>query len=211
MTKNNLNVELMSYPQALLERWKKGDHSFLTSSQAPEFIKDILVSKAKKRPGRRFFGEAFIVSTMASGTIDGWYGSYKWLTSDKWVTGKALKPRFEKSFHEALLNRIGANVISDLQRRTGVYFDRYKDMLKNKKPVAPDLWLVDRSGRNIFIESKMEGDQIKPHQLAGLALIKKYLRSSVYLVLLHQAGRIAPSSEVIQSYIDSFSLIYEEV
>ena len=143
MAQNKLNVELMSYPQALLEKWKKGDHSFLTSSQAPEFIKDILVSKAKKRPGRRFFGEAFIASSMASGTIDGWYGSYKWLSSDKWVTGKALKPRFEKSFHEALLNRIGANVISDLQRRTGVYFDRYKGMLRNKRPVAPDLWLVD--------------------------------------------------------------------
>ena len=201
----------MSYPQALFEKWKTGDHSFLTSSRAPRYIKDILVSKAKKRPGKRFFGEAFLATTMDSDMIDGWYGSYKWLSSDKWMTGKNLKARFEKSFYEALLSRIGANVISDLQRRTGVYFDRYKDMLKNKKPVAPDLWLVDRSGRNIFIESKMEGDQIKPHQLAGLAFIKKYLRSSVRLVCLYQAGKRPPRSKTIQNYIVKFSLIYEKV
>ena len=113
------------------------------SSRAPRYIKDILVSKAKKRPGKRFFGEAFLATTMDSDMIDGWYGSYKWLSSDKWMTGNNLKASFEKSFYEALLSRIGANVISDLQRRTGVYFDRYKGMLRNKRPVAPDLWLVD--------------------------------------------------------------------
>jgi hypothetical protein len=77
MAKNNLNVELMSYPQALLEKWKRGDHSFLTSSQAPKYIKEILIYKAEKRPGRRFFGEAFIASSMAADTTDGWYASYK--------------------------------------------------------------------------------------------------------------------------------------
>ena len=117
MAKGNLIVELMSYPQALLEKWKKGDHSFLTSSQAPKFIKDILVSKAKMRPGRRFFGEAFIASSIAADTIDGWYGSYKWLTSDKWVIGKNLKPRFEKPFCEVLVNRIGVEALADVQNR----------------------------------------------------------------------------------------------
>ena len=170
-----LNVTLLSYPQALLEEWKRGDHSFLTSSQAPQYIRDILIFKAKKRPGRRFFGEAFIASTIASDTLDGWYGSYKWLTSDKWVTGNNLKPRFEKLFYEALVRRIGPDVISDLQKRAKAYFDMYRSELDYRKPVAPDLCLVNRSGKNIFVESKMEGDQIKPHQLAGLALIKKYL------------------------------------
>jgi hypothetical protein len=57
----------------------------------------------------------------------------------------------------------------------------------------------------------MEGDQIKPHQLAGLAMINKYLRSSVYLVCLYQAGKRSPNSEIIQNYIERFSLIYEKV
>ena len=211
MAKKKLNVTLLSYPLSLLEKWKSGDHSFLTTSQAPKYIKDILVSKAKIRPSRRFFGEAFIASAMAFDTIDGWYGSFKWLSSDKWVTGKNLKPRFEKPFYEALLNRFGANIISDLQKRTQTYSDIYGSELNNRKPVAPDLWLVDTSGKNIFIESKMEGDQIKLHQLVGLALIKKYLRGSVYLVCLYQEGKRPPSSETMQNYIDRFSRIYEKV
>jgi hypothetical protein len=211
MAKKKLNVTLLSYPLALLEKWKKVDHSFLTSSQAPKYIKDILVSKAKKRPSRRFFGEAFIASTMDTDTIDGWYGSYKWLTSDKWLTGKNLKPRFEKPFYEALISKIGANAISDLQRHARACFDMYKGELNNSKPVAPDLWLVDKSGKNIFIESKMEGDRIRPHQLAGLALIKKYLKSSVSLVCLYRAGKRPPPSKTIQRYIDRFSAVYEKV
>jgi hypothetical protein len=127
------------------------------------------------------------------------------------VTGKNLKPGFEKPFHKALVNRIGEETLSNLQSRAKAYLGMCKIELDNRKPVAPDLWLIDRSGKDIFIESKMERDQIKPHQLAGLALIKKYLRSSVYLVCLYQAGKSPPSSEIIQNYIDRFSPIYEKV
>jgi len=201
----------MDYPKSLLDQWKKGDYSLLTASKAPEYIKDILVFKAEKRPGRRFFGEAYIASSLGHSMTEGWYNSYKWLTGAKWVTGKNLEPRFELPFYEALRHRVGASIIADLQQRSKEYYDRCSRELEYKKPVAPDLWFVDANENFMFIESKMEGDQIRPHQLAGLALIKRYLKGSIYLMWLYQAGKSPPGAENMQSYVDKFSLIYQTV
>jgi len=89
---NTIQTEFMPYPEVLFQAWKSGDYSMLTASGASDYIKKILVHKAKKRPGRRFFGEAFIASRLEM--KEGWYSSFKWLTSEKWVTGKKLEQIF---------------------------------------------------------------------------------------------------------------------
>ena len=59
--KQDLDIEFMPYPEALLEAWRNGDYSMLTNSRASVYIKNILVSKARKRHGgTRFFGEAIL-------------------------------------------------------------------------------------------------------------------------------------------------------
>jgi hypothetical protein len=181
--KQDLNIEFMPYPESMLEAWKNGDYSMLTNSGVSDYIKNILVSKARKRPGRRFFGEAYIASKTEM--IEGWYNSFKWLTNKKWIIGKGLEDEFEQPFYEALMKYIGKDILKDLQ-------DRANNLLKdgtNKKPVAPDLWFIDKEGQFKFIESKLPGDVINRHQIAGLALIKKFLSAvkpvSVLIVTLY--------------------------
>ncbi len=206
-----LEVIPMEYPRSLLEEWKGGDHSFLISSNASKYIKKILTYKAIERPGERFFGEAYLASDLGPNTAEGWYNSYKWLTAEKWITGRSLEPKFERPFYEALETKIGIDVIRDLQDRTVSFYEEIKGQLGFKKPVAPDLWLIDRNGNFMFIESKMEGDQTKPHQLAGLALINKYIKSSVSIRWLYQEGRTPPNRKVMREYIDKFSLMYRSI
>lgn len=177
MSKIELKNELMHYPESLLEAWKKGDYSMLTASNASDYIKSILIDKAKVRPGRRFFGEAYIASRIEM--KEGWYNSFKWLTADKWITGDGLEPEFEKPFYNELMKYIGADALARLQAGAIKFYDKYKERFMHdehyKKPVAPDLWLIDSEGRFRFIESKLPGDVIGPHQIAGMALIGKYL------------------------------------
>ena len=177
MNKVELRNEFMPYPESLLEDWKAGNHSMLMQSNASDYIKNILTTKAKIRQGRRFFGEAYIASKIEM--KEGWYNSFKWLTADKWLIGESLESEFEKPFHEALMKHIGANVLSKLQAKANEFFNNHKEKFmhegKYKKPVAPDLWLIDKDGSFRFIESKLPGDTIAAHQIAGLALIGKYL------------------------------------
>jgi hypothetical protein len=173
MTLAIIECEIMNYPKPLLEAWEGGDYSFLIESRASDYIKDILVCKAKKRPGRRFFGEAYIASRIEM--KEGWYSSFKWLTSPKWLSGDGLDPLLEAPFFEALMKYLGPKMIFKLQEkaRTG------RGGREGSKPVAPDLWIVGKDGGLRFIESKMPGDRIRPSQVAGLKLIKKYLRMNI--------------------------------
>ena len=70
--------------------------------------------------------------------------------------------------------------------------------MNGKKPVPPDLWLIDAHANHRFIEVKLPGDKIKPHQLAGLALIASCLSAptpiSVEIVELVPVGSKAPRS-----------------
>ncbi len=61
MSKIILKEEVMSFPPEFLERWRNGDYSLLTSANIPSYIKQIIVQKAKVRPGRRFFGKEYSV------------------------------------------------------------------------------------------------------------------------------------------------------
>jgi hypothetical protein len=182
--KQDLNIEFLPYPEALLEAWENGDYSMLTNSKASDYIKNILISKARKRHGgRRFFGEAYIASKTEM--VEGWYNSFKWLTSKKWITGNGLEDEFEKPFYEALMRHIGKDILKDLQAKA---INLIKDRV-HKKPVAPDLCLIDKDGRFKFIESKLPGDTINRRQIAGIALIKKCLGAvkpvSVSIVTLY--------------------------
>ena len=186
-----LKNKFMPYPDYLLERWKQGDYSMLTRSNASDYIKEILVHKAETRPGKRFFGEAYIASRIDM--VQGWYNSFKWLTADKWITGNGLEPRFEKPFHVALMQNIGKDLLYNLQAKAAAFYNEYKEKYEgegqHKRPVAPDLWVIYKNGNFIFIESKLPGDSIKPHQIAGMALIKKHLEAcaqvSVSIITLH--------------------------
>jgi hypothetical protein len=167
----------MPYSEALLKAWESSDYSMLTKSDASDFIKRILITKAKIRPGRRFFGEAFIASSMDM--AHGWYSSFKWLTAKKWVTGKRLESEFEKPFHMALMEHIGKDLLEELQKAAVTLFEDHKELFLegkvHRKPVPPDLWLIDKDDHFKFIESKLPGDVLARHQIAGLALIEKVL------------------------------------
>ena len=69
MNKAVLKEEVLSFPPEFLERWRNGDYSLLTSANIPSYIKQNIVQKAKVRPGRRFFGEAFVAVSMSKEMI----------------------------------------------------------------------------------------------------------------------------------------------
>ncbi len=60
MSKIILREEMISFPPEFLKRWRNGDYSLVTSANIPSYIKQIIVQKAKVRPGGRSFGEAFV-------------------------------------------------------------------------------------------------------------------------------------------------------
>jgi hypothetical protein len=212
MHSRSLQIEYLPYSEMILRTWEKGNYDFLKSSAASNYIKDILLEKANERRGRRFFGEAYIASKVRM--RDGWYNSYKWLTAPKWVSGNGLRPKFEKPFHKALLQHIGQDILANLQEKSVSMFRNHKrefyDAGKYRKPVAPDLWLVTWDGKLKFIESKLQHDRIKPSQLAGLALIKKYggrnKELSISIVNVCPEGTKRPEDKNI---LDMFSHFYE--
>lgn len=167
----------MYYSECLLQSWRNGDYSMLMNSDASDYIKKIIASKAKIEQGRRFFGEAFIASNIKM--REGWYNSFKWLTNPKWITGNGLNNEFKSLFHGALVKNIGVESLVSLQSKVLSYYREHEEELKHKNPVAPDLWIIEPSGHFRFIEAKLPGDSPKPHQRAGQMLIKKYLVTSV--------------------------------
>jgi len=198
-----LKEETVPYKESLLADWGNGNCSMLTSSNASEYIKEIIVHKAKKRPGTRFFGEAYVASLLYKKTKEGWYGSYKWLTSDKWITGKSLTNQFEKSFYEALKKYIGIESLRKIQNGSKNF------MFSNKiKPQAPDLWLIDKSGEHHFIECKKGSDKIHSGQLEGLAIIKKYLKGHIKIIHLYPEGSKPPK---LIDHTEIFSEIYKSL
>ena len=182
-----LKTEYMTFPDNLLQKWRTGDYTMLTQSRASDFIKRILLfKKARRAPDQRFFGEAFIATN--TGMINGYFNSYQWLTAAKWVNGKGLKPDLEMPFHKTLMEHFGKDAMTNLQQKAISLYHNEKAQL-SKKPATPDLWIIDKNNHHRFIESKLPDDNISEKQLAGLALIKKYLGEiapiSVSLVCLY--------------------------
>ncbi len=184
-----LKEQLISYPPHILNEWENGNFTLLKSSNAPDFIKNVLVAKAKVRKGTRFFGEAFIASKMSKQMKNGWYSSYKWLIADKWVKGSNLSNNFENQFFQALMKHIGVDMLKILKYQAGLYFE-----MKKIKPQAPDLWFIDKVNRHHFFEVKKGTDKIHEGQLEGLAILKKYLKASVSIVMLYPDNIKPPKS-----------------
>ncbi len=203
MVEIELKEDIVPYRKALLEAWINGDYSMLTSSTSSDYIKKIIVRKAKKRPGTRFFGESFVSSLLYKKMNEGWYSSYQWLTSDQWLTGKSLTSRFEKLFYEALHTHLGTDPLTKIQNNSKNF------LYKNKiKPRAPDLWLIDKSGEHHFIECKKGSDKIHCGQIESLAIIKKYLKCLIRIINLYPEGSKLPKQI---DYTEIFSRIYESL
>ena len=182
-----LKLVPMPYPTARLQQWRDKNYRMLTSSGASEYLKKILVLKAKERPGtRRFFGEAYVATKIAH--QEGYYGSFKWLTSAKFIDGGKFSNgptrKYKEQFRDALQHHFTKLQLRRLQQSA--------HRLRGRKPVPPDLWLIDRRGNHRFIEVKLPGDRLGPQQLAGLAAIACCLpgkqRVSVEIIELHAGG-----------------------
>ncbi len=169
----NLITSRLTYAQGLLDAWEAGNYEMLASSQACEHIKGIIDVKVDRRSGTWFFGEAFVATEFEHEV--GFYGSFKWLTNPRFVDGKSFPNSFARKYQEAIRDALwehfGADQLKMLQQVAVSFFKKHEvGYLRGKQPVAPDLWLIDQASLR-FIEVKLPGDWIKPHQLAGLALI----------------------------------------
>lgn len=101
--------------------------------------------------------------------------------------GGWIRSSLEAPFFEALMKYIGPKIILKLQEKGKGFLKEAQG--KSTQPVAPDLSLIGKDGDFRFIERKMPWDTIRPSQVAGLKLIKKYLRVDfpvrVSIIYLH--------------------------
>ena len=165
------HLETIHFKQSEREDWKRdwrrGNCETFACSQASSFLRRIITAKAKVRP-HRFFGEAYVATKLAH--EDGWYCSYKWLTSRIWTDERTLPSEFHQEFKQALRKHFPQ--LCELQARALALANEIGD-----KPVAPDLWLI-RNDEHWFLEVKISPDDIHESQLAGLALIATCLPSA---------------------------------
>jgi hypothetical protein len=181
-------MRTMAYAAESLAAWQRGPE-MLEESSADEDLKKVLKQKREARPGSRFFGEAFVATTLDH--THAFYGSFQWLTTSRFLGGDSFPPsptrEFRERYRRALHDFFGTELAAlqdnamRLRDRTGV------------KPAAPDLWLVQRSWHR-FIEVKLPRDRVRDNQLAGLAVIAVSLararkRISVELIELYPEGQ----------------------
>ena len=189
-----LTITSMKFSEYDLRAWKEGDYSLV--EDCGELLRERLREKASSRrkkrpPDRRFFGEAYVLAKEAY--QEGWYGSFMWLTAEKWSGRQKLKDRYKDEFRNSLLRHFPN--LRDFQR----WVTTSMCSLGRKKPRLPDLWLIT-SDRHRFIEVKLPGDQPRDEQLFGLALIAMFLPGdrpvSVEIVHLYQEKKPLGSDQV---------------
>jgi len=201
-------VFFMDYPESDLKDWKARKTNFLEFSKAPEFIKEILTHKNKKRP-RLFFGEAYASAKLGNTTREGWFNSWDWISSKGWITGQYSKSNDPKindlkdQFYEgALVKYLGKGMLSDL-------LEVQKDL--PLKPEPPDLWLVDKKNDHHFIEVKRNKDVLSEAQLLGLALIDVCLNCQVHLLWLYEESKNPPNKIKFERYFEKFHNYKERI
>ena len=179
---SQLRVETFTFKEFERQRWRSGDASMLEKSSASPFLKRVLGQKHRVRP-KRFFGEAFVASHMSHD--EGYYCSFKWLTSRGWADASDLEATDSAEFKQALAKHFPR--LGELQARAAAL----SKVLGGRKPVAPDLWLIV-NGEHRFVEVKLAKDDLAPQQFAGLALLANCLPSanpvSVMLVNLDSSA-----------------------
>jgi hypothetical protein len=188
-----LRVSSARFSERDLRAWKNGNYSLVKDCSRP--LKRILRMKARTRPGRRFFGEAYIAAT--EDHQEGWYGSFEWLTSPKWCGTQRLEDPYQVKFRDALQRHFPD--LKEFQQVAAVS----TRTLGGRKPVGPDLWLITPDEHK-FIEVKLPGDRIAPHQLLGLALIGTFLRAdrpiSLEIVNLYCRAKPAESGHFVEDF-----------
>ena len=195
-------VHFMDYSESDFMKWKARDNNILKSSQAPKFLKEILIHKQKKRP-HLFFGEAYAVSKLGDTTKEGWFNSWDWISSSKWMKGEYSKSK------DPVINDLKKQFYEDALVR---YIEREKwlTLLKVQKnlshiPEPPDLWLIDKNNNHHFIEVKRNKDKLSDAQILGLALIDVCLNYQVHLLWLHEENKSPPNNYKLETYIDKFN------
>ena len=190
-----LTIRSMRFSEHDLRAWREGDYSLVQDCTEP--LKRTLQERASQRPGRRFFGEAYVAAHVRH--QEGWYGSFKWLTAEKWSGRQKLQDRYQNRFRDALMGYFpGLRAFQHLVTASVSVCN-----LGKRRPVAPDLWLTTID-RHRFIEVKLPGDRLGPHQLVGLALIAMFLSSdrsvSVEIVNLYQDKKSPWSDRLIHDF-----------
>ena len=166
---SGMKMETLKFREAERDQWKSGNRKMLETSGASPFLKRILAEKACVRPNR-YFGEAFVASHVSHD--EGYYCSFKWLTSAAWTDSSVPRSRNFAEFKRALGTHFPR--LAELQ----AWARTLSETLGGQKPVAPDLWLI-ANGEHRFIEVKLPGDFLRTPQYAGLALLAAHLPSSM--------------------------------
>lgn len=163
-----LEIIRMTYERKLEMAWKQSCE-MLVSSQASNYLKNIISVKASRRCAgtRRFFGEAYVATQVPH--CEGYYSSFKWLTNSMFLGNRVFPAGpmqlFQFEFRSAL-HRHFRDDLEHLQRNAAKVKSR-----TGIKPAAPDLWLVDEAGNHRFIEVKLPNDEVSLNQIAGLSVI----------------------------------------
>jgi hypothetical protein len=196
-----LHIESLSYPEAMLNQWRRGNRRLTRELPKASFLRRILCEKIRNRGklDRRFFGETFVATRVAH--EDGWYGSFKWLSSWPATDGS----RYATEYRAALKKHFPA--VSEISL-SGMPL---REHLEGKKPMPPDLWLFV-NGAHQFIEVKLPGDSIRPSQIAGLAQIATCLSGtrpvSVWIYNLYpERHRPTPVPTTVQVHYEKFCYI----
>ena len=168
----NLRIVRMAYPETAAVSWK-ASCDMLMASGACDYLKEILPHKVSRRAKgtQRFFGEAFVATRLKH--VEGYYGSFQWLTNERFLTSVKFPPGPTQSFQDqyrAALQRYFGGQLERLQQNARALLTA-----TGVRPSAPDLWLIEPGGRHRFIEVKLPKDQVNEGQLAGLAVIVESL------------------------------------
>ncbi len=163
------------FDQKKLDAWKRGRREGIIRLVGSDHLRGVLKLKASSRekPTARFFGETYIASL--NPRCEGFYGSFKWLTNPRFASRKEF-PRgparpLQQTLRDALHKHFTRDGVVEVQQAASDLHREHLAALHGKKPTAPDLWLIDERGHHRFIEAKLPGDSLAPHQVAGLALL----------------------------------------
>ena len=126
-----LSIETLTFREAERDQWTRGNRKMLTTSGASPFLKQVLVEKARVRPNR-FFGEAFVASHVSHD--EGYYCSFKWLTSATW-TDRARPPSASAAeFKQALRTHFPR--LTELQARARTLSGCLRHSLLIRQPIC---------------------------------------------------------------------------
>jgi hypothetical protein len=188
-----LTVTRRRYDVTSLRGWAKRQRNVLSFPPSSEDFAKFLRRKVRSREARtrRFFGEAFVASKTPHRAV--FYASFKWLTNPRFAGSAVLldpeQERFRAALHKHFTGRI-----EKLQSVANALAKTCRKDLEGIAPTAPDLWIIDKRGRHRFIEVKLPGDSVAPHQLAGMAAIVSVLsgpqKVSVEVIQLHDEERM---------------------